>query len=300
MPAQRLDVCDTQERWMNTSVEISRAEIESLYNPEAVMDTMHAALRVAIATPSGLVRFLSRYANLNAWFGSGVASLAGKIGRSRGIFVDPNEPILDLADRSVLVASYFFDAARDEFDDRDTEYRDTHRCLAQACIKGSIEFFRLAGHGNKSTVNALLEQPLWLQGIGSRVASGYGVTTSELGVDLFRSMGYHIGSEILADQEFSEIDRAFKNRWPELVQFLRGNTFEVYRQKHPGYAWIGLHSGDGSAKEVEHFEAATAGVRTALSLVPEASRDAYRHQVHLGIGSFVRDHQEFFGAVSTD
>ena len=285
---------------MDTSIEISRAEIESLYNPEAVMEPVHKALKVACSDPSKLIRFLSRYANLNAWFGSGVASLSGKIGRSRGIFVDPEEPIRDLADRSVLVASYFFDAARDEFDDRDTQHRDTHRCLAQACIKGAISFFQLTAHGNRSTVNKLLEQPLWLQGIGSRVAYGYGVTTSELSVDLFRSMGYHLGSEILADQEFSEIDRALQTQRPELVEYLTGSNFKIHTQLHNGYAWIGLHSGQGSAKEVEHYEAATAGVRTALSFLPPEDREAHRHQVHLGIGSFVRDHQEFFGAVSLD
>lgn len=288
-----------------TSVEVSREEIESLYNPEAVMAPVHEALRAAFNQPhKHLIRFLSRYANLNAWFGSGVASLAGKIGRSRSVFVDPNEPILDFADRSVLVGSYFFDAARDEFDDRDTEHRDTHRCLAQACIKGTISYF--SGDTTHATIeriqemNDLLAQPIWLSAINHRVANGYGVGTPDDASDLFRSMGYHLGSEILADQEFSVIDRALKVHQPGLVSYLSKNDFQIYDQKHRGYAWIGLHSGEGSAKEVEHFEAATAGVRSALSFVRPELRATYRHQVHLGIGSFVRDHQEFFGAVSTD
>jgi hypothetical protein len=277
---------------------VTRQEIESLYDPEAVMAPVHAALKVAVEHPPGVVRFLSRYANLNAWFGSGVASLSGKIGRSRGIFTDLAEPIFDLSDRSVLVASYFFDAARDEFDDRDTTHRDTHRCLAQACIKGAIEF--CCRSANVRALNDFLAQPLWLEGIGSRVANGYGVGTPDHAAALFRSMGYHIGSEILADGEFSEIDRAFKRECPGLVKHLSENEFTIYGQKHRGYAWIGLHSGEGSAKEVEHFESATAGVRVALSLVSPKMRDECRHQIHLGIGSFVRDHQEFFGAVSQD
>ena len=41
-----------------------------------------------------------------------------------------------LADRAAEVASDFFYAAIDEFDDRSTPWRDTHRTLAQATLKG--------------------------------------------------------------------------------------------------------------------------------------------------------------------
>jgi hypothetical protein len=85
-----------------------------------------------------VLRFVGRYAAWNGLFGAGVAALAGKIGHSRRLFLERAEPISALADRSVPVASYFFDAARDEFDDRDTAHRDTHRCLAQALLKGII------------------------------------------------------------------------------------------------------------------------------------------------------------------
>jgi hypothetical protein len=289
-----------------TSTDITRDEIERLYNPAEIMTPVHAALEVACSSPDALIRFLSRYANLNAWFGSGVASLSGKIGRSRSVFVDESELIKDLADRSVFVASYFFDAARDEFDDRDTPHRDTHRCLAQACIKGAISYYLrpddndLGGLERIDSINQLLTQPIWLEGINHRVATGYGVGTSEHPASMFRSMGYHVGSEILADGEFTAIDAAIRSKLLGLANYLSDLTFLINKQYHSGYAWISLHSstGAGAAKEVEHFQSATEGVRMALSFVPPEVRDAYRHQVHLGIGSFVRDHQEFFNAVS--
>ena len=286
---------------IDDSTRITRGEIESLYDVKEVEASVHKAIDFACEGPKKLVRFISRYANLNAWFGSGVASLSGKIGRSRGIFVDPTEPILDIADRSVLVASYFFDAARDEFDDRDTPERDTHRCLAQACIKGMIGYyFDLTKPGISSVVNKMLEQPLWLTGIGSLVAAGYGVTSSEQSVDLFRSMGYHLGSEILADFEFSYIDKALRKERYKLVDYLKDSKFTIAGVSHKGYAWIGLHSGEGSAKEVDHFNWAVQGVQVALGFVPAEDRAQLRHQVHLGIQSFVHDHQEFFAMVSRD
>jgi len=287
-----------------TNAEITRHEVEALYSREAVVEPVMRAIGRACEEPMAMVRFLSRYANLNGWFGSGVAALAGKIGRSRSVFLDPEEPIEDIADRSVLVGSYFFDAARDEFDDRDTPHRDTHRCLAQACIKATYFYYlntsQLRGHQVFTTVNEMLKQPLWLQGIGSRVATGYGVTTSDISIELFRSMGYHLGSEILADAEFSLIDVAMRNRLPALTHYLQTTEVEIAGQKHNGYAWIGLHSGHGASKEADHFAWATQGVNEALKYTRPENRDELRHQVHLGIGSFVRDHQEFFAHVSLD
>src|ERR1700709_1693419 len=116
--------------------ELSREELESLVDFAAQEKRVSDALGVALSDPLRRVRFLGRYASWNGFFGSGVAALAGKIGRSRRLVLDPAQPRHALADRSVYVASFFFDAARDEFDDRDTVHRDTHRCLAQSMLKG--------------------------------------------------------------------------------------------------------------------------------------------------------------------
>lgn len=284
---------------MDTSTKMSREEVESLYDPGTVLEPVHKAISTACSGIYPLTRFISRYANLNAWFGSGVASLAGKLGRSRGVFVDFDEPVLDIADRSVLVGSYFFDAARDEFDDRDTPHRDTHRCLAQAFIKGLFEFHNdNYGLDTVANRNELLDPPIWLTGIGARVSTGYGVSTSNTSTELFRSMGYHLGSEILAESEFTLIDEALREKLPEVVKYLSSHKFAIAGQEHNGYAWIGLHSSLGSAKEADHFAWATQGVEVALSFVLPKNRATYRHQIHLGVGSFVRDHQEFFSAVS--
>jgi hypothetical protein len=280
---------------MKDDTKFTRDEVSQYCEFDKSMAQVTKVLSVAVNSRQ-LTRFISRYASLNNWFGSGVSALAGKIGRSRGIFVDPSESILDLADRSVLVASYFFDAARDEFDDRDTAHRDTHRCLAQAFMKGLIVYWATP----TVVANLHLEPPLWLTAIGDRVSTGYGVSTSEHGTDLFRSMGYHLGSEILAEAEFTMIDQMMRQKMPEVVEYLSTNKFKIADQEHEGYAWIGLHSSKGESKEAEHFAWATQGVECALRYVPQEHRETYRHQVHLGIGSFARDHQEFFAHVLQD
>ena len=74
-------------------------------------------------------------ASTGAAIGS-VASLAGKIGCARHLFTDPAEPFLPAADRNVLVASYIFDAARDEFDD---QYGNERLHAAQAGLLHRIK-----------------------------------------------------------------------------------------------------------------------------------------------------------------
>ncbi len=255
---------------------------------------------VATSEALSLVRFLGRYASWNGLFGSGVALLSGKIGRSRCLFLDPEEPIAMLADRSVLVASFFFDAARDEFDDRETPHRDTHRCLAQAMLKGAIEYVQgeRPELGDLSFVNALLADRLWLQALEGRVKTGYGAASPDDPAAIFRSMGYHLGSEVLADQEFSIIDAVLKERCPALVAYLRSARMEIAGRSHLAYRWIDIHSGHGGGVEADHFAWATRGAHLAFRYVESGLHEPLRHQIHLGFVDFTRDHQEFFENVN--
>lgn len=251
----------------------------------------------------GLLRFLVRYASWNGFFGSGVASLAGKIGRSRGLFRDADEPLVALADRSVLVASFIFDAARDEFDDSATAHRDTHRDLAQATLRGLIHYGREQfGTGaamlTDDTLNQRLADPAWLQALGARVAQGYGAFTQDLRETIFTSIGYHLGSELLADREFSLIDTALRETASELVEYLLTHQERVGDQTHVAYQWIAIHSGGGGAVEEDHFRLALEGVNFAFRCVPQPLHDELRRHLHYGFQNFASDHHQFFTHVN--
>lgn len=284
------------------SNEITKEELRELVDFAAIEAGVCAALETATATPQRVLRFLSSYAYWNGWFGSGVATLSGKIGRSRALFVDAREPVLQLADRSVLVASHFFDAARDEFDDRDTPHRDTHRCLAQATLKGTLDYFaaQQPGLSDAATVNALLQPAPWLEALGARVAHGYGAGTLDDLAGNLRAMGYHLGSEILADREFSLIDQLLTERQPALVAALQKSSVRIADEEHVAYQWIRIHSGHGGGVEADHFAWATRGVRLCLSLLLPAQQGFARRQLHLGFIDFSRDHREFFENVNQD
>lgn len=279
------------------TVELS--DLQRLCDFESREALVRDKLREAFADPVKRVRFLGRYTSWNGFFGSGVATLAGKIGRCRGLLLDPQQPVKSLADRSVYVASFFFDAARDEFDDRDTVHRDTHRCLAQSTLKGLIDEARTSGTlKNDDAVNVLLEEPDWLNALNKRVARGYGASSDDDLPALFNSIGYHLGSELLADQEFSTIDATMRAESPALVEHLKTTKVNVAGQDHVAYQWISIHSGHGGGAEADHFEWATQGAKLAFRFVPAAQHAELKHHLHRGFVKFAADHLEFFQRVN--
>jgi hypothetical protein len=282
-----------------TETTVELADLQRLCDFESREALVRDKLREAFADPVKRVRFLGRYTSWNGFFGSGVATLAGKIGRCRGLLLDPQQPVKALADRSVYVASFFFDAARDEFDDRDTVHRDTHRCLAQSTLMGLIDDARATGTlKNDAAVNGLLEEPEWLHALNKRVARGYGASSDDDLPALFASIGYHLGSELLADQEFSTIDATLRAESPELVEKLRTTKVNVAGQDHIAYQWISIHSGHGGGAEADHFEWATQGAKLAFRFVPAAQHAELKHHLHRGFVKFAGDHLEFFQRVN--
>ncbi len=251
---------------------------------------------LASAEPKRLVRFFARYISWNGFFGSGVATLAGKIGRARRLFIDPAEPFLPAADRSVLVASYFFDAARDEFDDHESTERDPHRNLAQAFLKGLAEL--ALPDASPAQCNELTADPLWLTALNGAVGTGYGAYRADDLPTLFSAMGYHLGSEILADQEFSIIDEILSSMGGDLVRRLQATSIRIGPEEHNAYVWIKIHSGTGGAAEADHFAWASQGANLALQYVDAALHDDLCRQLERGFVAFAHDQREFFDQVN--
>src|SRR4051812_33799443 len=217
------------------------------------------ALRQAVEGAESAPHFLSvfaRYIQFNSAFGPGLANLAGEIAARQGLFRDREEVVKILADRASEVAADFFYAAVDEFDDRATPWRDTHRTLAQATLKGMGSFFGYspAQLNDVLRVNAATEQAMQL------VWHGYGVGAQLEDPRLFRAMGFHTGSEILADQEFVVLDHALRANRGDLVAALEAMKVPILGQTHNAYYWIRIHTG----VEAEHFDAALQGVNNAL------------------------------------
>jgi hypothetical protein len=239
-----------------TAPRIDKVDLEPFVAGHRGNQALVAAFERA-QSPPALLSVLGRYIQFNSAFGAGVANLAGEIAARQELFRDPDEPVRLLSDRAAEVAADFFYAAIDEFDDRLTPWRDTHRTLAQATLKATASYLGLAPesldavvHLNEATRDGLRQ--VW---------EGYGVGSRLSDRQLFAAMGFHTGSEILADQEFTLIDRHLRERRAEMVRALEAAKVELQGQKHDAYYWIRIHTG----VEAEHFDAALKGANKALA-----------------------------------
>lgn len=219
--------------------------------------------------PESLMRVLTRYIHFNATFGAGVANLAALIGVRQHLFQDREEPISLFADRSMDVAADIFAAAVDEFDDRATDHRDTHRSLALATLKASLDFFKLNAEQTErvTTLNEATRKAI------EAVHQGYAVARPLTDADLFQAIGFHMGSEVLADEEFHHLDAFLRERFPELVAHLEATRVFINGEHHASYFWVRIHT----SVEADHFTFAVRGANRALKhyvgpLTPEQAK----------------------------
>jgi hypothetical protein len=163
--------------------------------------------------------------------------------------------------------------------------------MAQASLISMSRFYELA--------DRVLDEPdpPALVAVNDAVLPGYTGAPRAGGApceQLFYGLGYHLGSELLADREFSLIDEYLRSRQPELVHHLMRSTIELAGGKHRCYAWVGVHSGHGGGVEADHFEYALSGARAALRFLSGADPQAAVAALTEGFVAFERDHARFF------
>ncbi len=244
----------------------------------------------ALASPADVLRFFVHYASWNGYFANGVSALTSLVGNSKELFREAGFPRA-VSDRSNYIASFFFDAARDEYDDHINPVRDSHRCMAQASLICMKDYFALP--------DAALDEaePAALVAINSAVLTGYtGQASSDSSAvaRAFFAIGYHLGSELLADREFSLIDEYLRRQHDALVQHLMRSTVLLAGGPHRCYAWVGVHSGHGGGVEADHFDHAAEGARNALRFLASGSADQAMQALVHGFKAFDADHARFF------
>jgi hypothetical protein len=271
-------------------VAVTRPDLDDALRAHRGEAALDKALEAA-STGERLFQILGRYVQFNSAFGPGVANLAGEIGARPWLFQDASEPVHFAADRAAHVASDFFYAAVDEFDDRLTPWRDTHRTLAQATLKGLAQHLGL----DTERQNRLLQPDGTTQREQGQVFEGYGIGAALSEEALFRAMGFHTGSEILADREFTQIDAYLRRAHPQVVAALEPMRVDFLGEKHDAYYWIRIHTG----VEVEHFDAALKGANNALRFYSgETSRETLKGYVLAGFRRFAEVQAEFMAGLA--
>ncbi|HET7291125.1 MAG TPA: hypothetical protein VFM88_01745 [Vicinamibacteria bacterium] len=271
-------------------IQISREDLQPVLESHRGNAALEAAFERAAGGEAALLSALGRYIQFNGAFGPGLANLAGEIAARRDLFRDRDEPVRILQDRASDVASDFFHAAVDEFDDRATPWRDTHRTLAQATLKGLGRVFGYepAQLNDVVAINRGTEEAM------VRVQEGYGLGAALSEERLFRGMGFHTGSEVLADEEFTIIDRVLKSKRADVVKALQAMKVEMLGAKHDAYYWIFIHT----SVEADHFDAAVKGVNKALRFYSGAAPlPTVKGWILDGFRDFADVQQAFMGAL---
>ncbi len=202
------------------------------------------ALEASRHSSSSLMELLTQYVQFNSVFGAGVANLVGEIARSQGVFSQSAESMSLIADRCCDVAAAVFFAAIDEFG-----RNQTHRSMAQDTLRECAQLLKLS----KVELELACRLAAGTELAITEVANGYlCFQRAKTQTDLFHGLGFHLGSELLADLEFNILDSHLRHRHPALV-------LELERRK--AYKWISIHT----KAEAEHFQSALSGANLALS-----------------------------------
>ena len=243
-------------------VEIQKSDVEHILQAHKGNNIFERALNNA-TSDKNLIALLGAYVQFNSVFAPGVASLAGEIGVRQDIFREKTEPIEILGDRSAEVAAKIFFAAIDEY-----ARRITHRMLAQKLLKSLTEGY------DSAELNAIFSKNFYVRNAMTMVKRGYEVNKQVRDWELFKGMGFHMGSEILADNEFIILNNFLQEHFPGLVKYL---------EEHQSYAWVKIHT----TVEAEHFESAVAGANLALKYYcGERSPEEVKHHVVSGLEDF--------------
>jgi hypothetical protein len=143
-------------------------------------------------------------------------------------------------------------------------------------LKGAVEYFGCDSQtfDQKFPLNDSTREAL------DAVLKGYCVTGARSEVELFRGLGFHIASEISADQEFNSINAYLKTADPGLIEHL------TTAKSHLGkvvYRWVGLHT----FVELEHLDyAVDAALMAVKYYTGERSADQLQGLVLDGFTEF--------------
>ena len=270
----------------------TKQEFDNRFNFELLDTTVENCCRSSMESPKAFYLFVQRYAHFNGVASSLVTRLASSIGLSRDIFRESNCEIHDEADRGLEVAAKVLEASIEEFSE-DHHQGISHRTLAQATMKAVGNYAGLSLQER----NELSRIPDWFAQVLAEHAEVYQGKIGNLEA-LMKAMGFHAASEILADHEYTIIDKIVRGEKvdPNFGQYLKdiNGKVDLDGKKASAWYWIGVHS-SYKKKSVEegHYLAALEALDLAVKYCGHSEAEAYKWAFS-GFENFVKIQQTFF------
>lgn len=235
---------------------IHESELEEILNRFKGIETWEKVL--IESSEINLFAIMAQYIHFNTFAGAGVATVAGQIAAQVHLFKNHQQPIDFASDTSYIIARGLFYAGIEEFGGVDLN--TTHREMAQRLLQYTGIYFNLdidamnrLASPIPSTVRAMEEM---------KKGFGIGIKVSELA--LFERIGFQLGSEDLADKEYTKAYRILKSKYPPYLEFLNKNN---------ALAWIPIHaraedsqtkSNTQTSLELYHFDQALKSANRAI------------------------------------
>lgn len=246
---------------------------DNLFDRQMNNANIETTIELAAADPVKLYYFMQRYAYFNSYAGSLVARLASSIGISYQLFRQNEVAVTDQSDRGLEIAAKVLAATIDEHADAGAQ-QVPHRTLAQITLKAVGEYANL---GNNE-LNQVAQAPVWMQAIITDLINGYQGKIDDLEA-IVTALGFHIGSELLADREYSLIDKVvrYTNRGSGFDAWLQGKQVEVGGKRLSPLYWIVVHGKhNASGVEADHFELALDALNLLAEYRPESNEQIWQ------------------------
>lgn len=278
------------------SAKFTTQTFEDLFDRQANYDNIEATVELAVLDPTKLYYFMQRYAYFNSFAGSFVARLASSIGISYQLFRQADVSVADQSDRGLEIAAKVFAATVDEHADAGAN-QVPHRTLAQSTLKAIGDYAQLSD----AKLNEVAQTPAWMDEIISTELDGYCGKIDDVEA-LATSIGFHIGSELLADREYSIIDKVvrYNHRGEGFDAWLKGKHVEVGGKSLSPWYWIVIHGKHNSAGvEAEHCQLAIDALNLFVQYCPESS-DKILKWASKGFIDFANLQQQLFAEIAVE
>lgn len=241
--------------WPNASFDLG-SEIESLINTAPNNEYLGNKLET-LGDPAKLLVFLHRFLIFNDALAARVPYLAGLIHLTPNVFVEVGGGFLGQV--NARIAAYVVEAASDEY--RMTPAQNlVHQHLSQKFFRGALAHYQPQGGPD---FERLWPTPAPIETLLAEARSIFFTTPTE--EDLFRALGFHLGLEFFANEEFNLVDHFLRTRHGGLVEALKRDGDGVC-----AYTWLSLHT----VVEIGHYRAGLEAAREAMTFYRDRTQAA--------------------------
>ncbi len=239
----------------------------------------------SIESEDALLRFLHRFVLFNDALAARVPFLAGLIHLTPDLFVDRAADEDFCRQCNGRVAAFVAEAASDEYR-MTTEQNLVHQYLSQMFFLGVLRHYGLDGR----SFDRRFPVPDRLQALLAEARERYFLARGP--EQIFAALGFHVGLEIFAHQEFNLIDGWLRERHPALVAALkRGDGVRS------DYRWLAIHT----VVEITHYRAGLEALKLALETYHRVDdRPRMAACIHEGLASFIDFQGRFYEAILCD